>query len=119
MEILKQGCKVLRDLFLTTGYTDPFAEAITLTHACSIVFRKCLLKKNTIALIPHHGYTSPKAYSTKGIKWLEYIAHRDGIHISHARNDKEKCILNYWIDGVSEDNGVQCLYEFVGVSIKL
>jgi hypothetical protein len=115
--LLRKGCQTLRELFLTAGHTDPFSEAITLTHACSIVYRKCFLKKDTIALIPQTGYTSPKAYSTKGIKWLEYKAHKEGVHIRHARNDKEKSILGYWIDGVSTDGDVETVYEFVGVSI--
>jgi hypothetical protein len=118
--LLRKGCETLRELFLSSGYTDPFSEAITLTHACSIVFRKCFLEKDTIALIPQTGYTSPRAYSTRGIKWLEYKAHKEGIHIRHARNDKEKYILGaYYVDGISTDGDVQTVYEYVGVSMSI
>jgi hypothetical protein len=119
VDILRQGAMKFRDIFIEAGCTDPWSEAITLTHACSIVYRKCFMPPNTLALIPHLGYTAPKVYSSKGVKWLEYIASQESIHIRHARNDKELKLLNrYWVDGVSEVDGVQTVFEFVGVSIS-
>jgi hypothetical protein len=116
-DILRKACLIFRELFLTTGYTDPWAEGITLTHVCSIVFRKCFLKPNSVALIPHHGYSTPKAYSTKGIKWLEYISMKENVHISHARNDGEVQVLGFYVDGYSVTNGVKKIYEYLGVSM--
>jgi len=120
-KLLRDGCMRLRDLFVSTGYTDPWAEAITLTHTCSIVFRKCFMERNTIALIPHKGYSNPKTFSVKGVKWLEYIAHKEGIDIRHARNDKEVRVLRkYWVDGlVEKDDGSRKVYEFLGVRMML
>jgi hypothetical protein len=93
VEILRKGCMIFRDIILSTGYTDPWAEGITLTQVCSIIFRKRFLLPNSIALIPHQGYTNPKLYSTKGIKWLEYRSKQDGVFIRHARNLGELKIL--------------------------
>jgi hypothetical protein len=118
--LLRKACMKFRDMFIEDGHTDPWSEAITLTHACSIVYRKCFMPKETLALIPHMGYSSPKAYSTKGVKWLEYVSHQESIHISHARNDKEQLILDkYYIDGMSTAGGRTVAYEFVGVSRSL
>ena len=118
-DILRKACLIFRELYLTTAYTDPWAETITLTHACSTVFRKCFLQPDTIALIPHHGYTSPRRYSTKGIKWLEYKAQTENIHISHARNDGEVKVLGYYVDGYSVEQGITTVFEFLGVSIQV
>jgi hypothetical protein len=116
-DILRIACLLYRELYLTTGYTDPWSEAVTLTHACSIVFRKRFLKPETIALIPHHGYTSPRAFSTKGVKWLEYKAMTENISISRARNDGEVKVLSYYVDGYSVVHGKPTIFEFLGVSI--
>jgi hypothetical protein len=118
--LLRKACQTFRDIFIEGGYTDPWAEAVTLTHACSIVYRKCFMPRETLALIPHSGYTSPKTFSTKGIKWLEYLSNDTSTYISHARNDKERRVLDrYYCDGWSSKDGVITVYEYNGVSIQI
>ncbi|MET0103906.1 MAG: DNA polymerase, partial [Sedimenticola sp.] len=56
-----------------------------------------------IAKIPPNGYQDQ--YSRVSIQWLEWMAHKNGIHIQHALNTGEKRIpgTRYKLDGYSED----------------
>ena len=120
VKILQQACLKFRDIYIETGNTDPWFEAITLTHTCSIIYRKCFMPHDTIALIPQEGYVAPKIYSGKGIKWLEFMAFTEGIQIRHARNGGEVRILNrYYPDGYSETETTKTIFEFLGVSILM
>jgi hypothetical protein len=50
--------------------------------------------------------------SNTAIKWLSYIAEREGIHIEHVRNGGEKRFGKYSLDGYHEESNTA--YEFQG-----
>jgi hypothetical protein len=96
---------------------DPFEECFTIASACNIVFRSKFLKPDTLALIPQEGYNPSRNQSIKGLQWLEYVMHRDGIEIRHARNGGEVFLEGrYHVDGYREDleTGQKYVYEFEG-----
>ena len=105
VSVLRMCCEEFRKMFLELGGVDPFVESFTLTHACSLVFRKNYLKENTIAVIPPWGYRQAKKYSNMGIVWGEYMGDKLGRHVHHARNGGEKKVCGkYYVDGFIPPN---------------
>ena len=98
--VLRLCVEEFRKMFSELGEVDPILESYTLTHACSLVYRKKYLEPETMGIIPPWGYKSAKQYSRIGIVWLEYMSKKMKKHIRHARNGGEVCILNrYYVDG--------------------
>jgi hypothetical protein len=95
---------------------DPFQKCFTIASACNLVYRTKFLKKNTLGLIPQHGYNPTQKQSIKALQWLEYVMHSEGVHIRHARNGGELWIEGKRVDGYREDSetGQKYLYEYLG-----
>ena len=73
-------------------------------------FRKNFLKPESIALIPPGGYNRLENQSAKALRWLMWISESQDLDIQHARNQGEKKILQYKVDGFCEANNT--VYEF-------
>ena len=103
--VLRLCVEKFRKMFKELGGVDPILESYTLTHACSLVFRKSYLKERTIGVIPPWGYKHAKKYSNMGIVWLEYMSDLLNRNIRHARNGGEiKVVKKYYVDGFIEPN---------------
>ena len=105
--------KTMLDLF----DVDPFTSATTIASTCMHVFRKCYLKPNTIAIVPHGGYRKKDKHSIMAIKWLKWLAHTEQLDIEHARNGGEAQIIaggrTFKVDGqLRTDRSI--LFEFNG-----
>ncbi|XP_041465845.1 uncharacterized protein LOC121416344 isoform X2 [Lytechinus variegatus] len=121
VKILHESCKLFRVNFKKITQTesnpdgiDPFHYNLTLPGACNLLFRTNYLKPDTIALIPHDGYTNPKSHSLKAGEWLHYLSQSLGIDIRHAFNGGERKIHGRYVDGYREDGDTKFVYEFLG-----
>ncbi|XP_031338599.1 uncharacterized protein LOC116167355 [Photinus pyralis] len=56
VNILRQAYVEFWHKFVTENKVDPFRECCTIAAACSLVFRRNFLQKETIGRIPHGGY---------------------------------------------------------------
>jgi hypothetical protein len=100
VEVLRACGEKFRELFRIKGKTDPFIECMTLSQAASFVYRKLHMPKDSIAIIPPWGYNASRAYSNKGIVWLEYMAEMKESAVKHARNGGEyKTQEGIFVDG--------------------
>jgi hypothetical protein len=119
VEVLRACGEKFRTLFREKGMIDPFIDSFTLSQASSYVYRKLHMPENSMGIIPPWGYKSPRAYSNKGVIWLEYMACKLHSHIKHARNGGEaKIDGGMYVDGfippeVGDDHKGHVL-EFVG-----
>ena len=102
IDILRRCCLELRELFHDVTEIDPFAN-LTIASACSTVYRTNYLEKDTIAIIPPHGYRPENKQSLFAQKWLSYTAEKTETYIQHARNGGEKRIGPYLLDGYHEE----------------
>ena len=51
--------------------------------------------------------------SVLALKWMKFLSEKEfGIHIQHARNDGEKRIGNYKLDGFGIHKGKETAFEF-------
>ena len=119
VNILRLAANKFRRLILEVGCIDPYIECITLAQLCSKIYRKLFLQKNTIGIIPHHGYNHAKRYSVKAIKYYEYLMSKDNnLKIRHQLNGGEVLILDkYYVDGFvekAEQNKKGEIHEFAG-----
>ena len=120
VHVLRLCVEEFRRMFLDLGGIDPILESFTLTHACSLVYRKKFLQPNTMAIIPPWGYKSAKQYSHMGLIWLEYMSKKRGVKIQHARNGGEKCIFNkYYVDGFIEPTLEQIAKDIKGTIFEM
>ena len=97
VDILRTGCLKLRELFIQIANIDPF----TIASVCQVIYRNWFLPENTIGIVDE---AQVDTYSvTKSIKWLEYIAQKENIHIRHACNEGEPVLdangRKYKVDG--------------------
>ena len=100
VEVLRACCEKFRELFRKKGHTDPFIECMTLSQSASFVYRKLHMPKDSIAIIPPWGYSAARAYSNKGIVWIEYMGELKGSPVKHARNGGEyKTPEGVYVDG--------------------
>ena len=106
VDILRRCCLEFRELFHQVTNVDPFAQCLTIAFACNLVFPKTFLKKNTISIIPPHGYKPENKESIIALKMLTYIAIRDDIAIRHTRNHGEQRIDKYLVDGYNSETRV-------------
>jgi hypothetical protein len=91
------------ELFRDVTKIDPFEKCLTIASACNQVYRTNYLRENTIAIIPPRGYCPENKRSLLAQKWLSYTAERNEIYIQHARNDGEKRVGPYLLDGYHEE----------------
>ena len=118
VDILQKSCNLYREMFMHVTDTthddtglDPFDKAITIAAYCMQVYRTKFLKKDTIALFPQHKELKRKQ-SHEALQWLSYMADKEGIHIQHHRNDGEKRVGPYSLDGYCEET--HTVYEYQG-----
>ena len=90
---------------------DPFDKCLTIASACHEVYRTNFLKKETIAIFQSDRYLKMKQ-SNIAVKWLSYTMQENNIHIEHVRNDGEKRVGKYSLDGYCEE--YHTAYEFQG-----
>ena len=102
MDILHRCCLEFRELFHDVTEIDPFAN-LTIASACSTVYQTNYLEKDTIAIIPPHGYRPKNKQSWFAQKWLSYTAEKTESHIQHASNGGEKRVGPYLLDGYHEE----------------
>ena len=102
VDILRRCCLEFHELFHDITEIDPFAN-LTIASACSTVYRTNYLEKDTIAIIPPHGYRPENKQSLFAQKWLSYTAEKTEIYIQHARNGGEKRVGPYLLDGYHEE----------------
>ena len=112
VDILRRCCLQFRELFRDVTDIDPFEQCLTIASACNLVFRTNLLKENTIAIVPPHGYHPKTKQSNMALKWLSFIAEKDDIYIRHKRNGGEESVGSYFLDGYHEETNTA--YEFHG-----
>lgn len=111
VDILAQACIKFRLTFLEQCGLDPFLEAVTIASACNLAFRRCLLKPDTIGLIPHGGYRLADNQSAKALQWMLWEEDRRNVKIQHAGNSRE-----VKVPGVGKVDGFDgsTIYEFHG-----
>ena len=115
VDILRRCCLKFREDFIDVTGIDPFEKSITIASAYNLVFRTNFLKRETIAVIPHHGYNPEQKQSVKALQWIKYLSNVHGHKIYHARNAGEKTIGPYRVDGYYEtDTGEKVVLEFHG-----
>lgn len=74
-------------------------------------FRSGHIKSLTIAMVPVHGYVNRTNFSPDSIRWLDFVAHKEGLHIQHALNDAgEQKISGVSVDGFCREN--KTIYQF-------
>ena len=59
-------------------------------------------KEKTIAIIPHLGYRIKANQSHCAYQWLAHVAHENNVVIRHGRNEGEKRVGPYLLDGYCE-----------------
>lgn len=114
--ILREACLQFRKLFLEIGKVCPFSKAVTLAGACSVIYRKDYLKKNTIG-IPVGGYRRADNFSTISLEWFIYEEHKlRNEKILHAERGREYYItdLDVHVDGYQEADGKKYVYQLHG-----
>lgn len=75
------------------------------------IYRSRHMKKDTIAMVPMHGYLNNTNYSPDSIRWLDFISATEGITIQHALNGLgERRIGEISVDGYCEES--KTAYQF-------
>lgn len=63
-------------------------------------YRSNHIQPNTIAMVPVHGYINRTNFSPDSIRWLDFVASSEGVHIQHALNGTgERKISGISVDG--------------------
>ena len=78
------------------------------------MFKRLLLKDETIGVIPQHGYNPQDVESKKAIHWIKFVAETENISIRHARNFGEVKVGKYKLDGCYENETGKVALEFHG-----
>jgi len=109
--LLRLGCLHLRTFFLQFD-VDPLRECCTIANACNKVFRRTLLRPNTIGIIPAGGYRAADKQSLIALEWLHWKENETGEAIETAATGREVRILGMKVDGFQPATGT--IYEFDG-----
>ena len=113
VKLLKEGCLAFRSIIINiTNGIDPFAKCITIASLCHYIYRKILMKPNTISVIPVLGYNPEQKTSAKALQWIKFQSFKHNLKISHAKNGGELKIGQFLLDGYCEAS--QTVYEFHG-----
>ena len=88
VNVLRQACCALRNLFLKLVKMDPFRQAITISSICNKVFRTMFLKSDTVGIIPRGGYRIGDRQSVEALQGWTYIG-RTRNNVTHAGNGRE------------------------------
>lgn len=113
-EILMKAILAFRKIFIAnvTNGADPLPISPTLAKLCLNIYTSMFMEAEQIAICPERGYERNERSSVLAIKYLEYRAFRDNVHIKHAGNGLEKRHNGYKLDGWIEDQK-KCL-EILG-----
>ena len=111
VDILRKCCLLYREMFRNETGIDPFNKALTIASYCQEVYRTNFLKKDTIAVFNNDRQLKIKQ-SIVAAKWLSYISEKEDLYIQHVRNDGEKRVGDYSLDGYCEETNTA--YEFQG-----
>ncbi|CAH0547088.1 unnamed protein product [Brassicogethes aeneus] len=95
---------------ITTTNVCPFTNACTIASACNKVFRKNVLKPNTIGIIPKGGYRMTNNQSMIALKWMVWEENQRKITIQHAGRGQEAILSGLKVDGFCENQ----VFEFQG-----
>ena len=109
--ILRKCCLLYREMFRKETDIDPFNKALTIASYCQEVYRTNFLEKDTIAVFNNHRQWKIKQ-SNVAVTWLSYISEKEDLYIQHVRNDGEKRVEPYSLDGYCEETNTA--YEFQG-----
>ena len=63
-------------------------------------------------LLPPKGYSCGDTQSQGALQWLRYVSETEGIYIQHAKNEGERHIGKYKVDGFCED--MRYIFEYHG-----
>ena len=111
VDILHKCCLLYREMFRKETDIDPFNKALTIASYCQEVYRTNFLEKDTIAVFNNHRQWKIKQ-SNVAVTWLSYISEKEDLYIQHVRNDGEKRVGHYSLDGYCEETNTA--YEFQG-----
>ena len=111
VDILRKCCLLYREMFRKETDIDPFNKALTIASYCQEVYRTNFLEKDTIAVFNNHRQWKIKQ-SNVAVTWLSYISEKEDLYIQHVRNDGEKRVGHYSLDGYCEETNTA--YEFQG-----
>ena len=111
VDILRKCCLLYREMFRKETDIDPFNKALTIASYCQEVYRTNFLEKDTIAVFNNHRQWKIKQ-SNVAVTWLSYISEKEDLYIQHVRNDGEKRVEPYSLDGYCEETNTA--YEFQG-----
>ena len=111
VDILRKCCLLYREMFRKETDIDPFNKALTIASYCQEVYRTNFLEKDTIAVFNNHRQWKIKQ-SNVAVTWLSYISEKEDLYIQHVRNDGEKRVEHYSLDGYCEETNTA--YEFQG-----
>jgi hypothetical protein len=100
-EILLQALLAFRRIFINevTNGADPLPMSPTLASLCMNIYKSMFMPKDEIALVPERGYERSDRASVLAIRYLEFRALRENIHIQHAGNGREHPYKGYKLDG--------------------
>ncbi|XP_070556488.1 uncharacterized protein [Ptychodera flava] len=112
VDILRRSCLKFQDMFKQQNGVDPFRDCVTIASACNVVLRRNFLEKDTIGIIPDHGYIYRRNQSVIALQWLEWHAYKKNVTHSTCIHGGEKKIDRYWLDGYDEANNTA--YEMHG-----
>jgi len=100
VNVLRQACCALRNLFLKLVKMDPFREAITISSICNKVLRTMFLKPDAEGIIPRAGYRMGDRQSIEGLQWLAYMGRTSKIiHVGNGREMHLPGVPNIKVDG--------------------
>ena len=111
VDILRKCCLLYREMFRKETDIDPFNKSLTIASYCQEVYRTNFLEKDTIAVFNNHRQWKIKQ-SNVAVTWLSYISEKEDLYIQHVRNDGEKRVGHYSLDGYCEETNTA--YEFQG-----
>ena len=81
VKLLKAGCQKFQAEFYKEAGFNPMEKCLTIASACHRYWRKKLLKRNTIAVEPMHGWHGARSnQSFKALKWLAWQEHQRRTH---------------------------------------
>ena len=83
---------------ITNNQVDPFLESITIASLCHHIYRKMILKPDTISIIPELGYNPEQVVSKKALQWLKFTSNKNNLSIQHAKNGGEYRVGDYLLD---------------------
>ena len=73
VQILREGCLKLRELFIENTQIDPF-QYITIAGVCMAIYQAQFLPENTISVCEE---TPNDIFSKKSIQWLKYVSEKE------------------------------------------